>query len=252
MNETNHPSLWIYSRPSQFLKATSYLTRLFFFTSMTLLLIGFALGLFYVSADAQQGENYKIIYLHVPSAWMCLLLYTLLCLTSVLYLLWQHPMAILMAKITAFLGMTFTFLTLVTGSLWGLPVWGTFWVWDARLTSVLVLFFLYLGYLLFLYSFSNPSQGAKVASLLALIGFVNLPIVKFSVDWWNTLHQSSSLTQVQSTIHLSMLLPLLLVFTGFLIYAAYCYLILLRKEILLKKGRSALQANSPKHQKGNL
>jgi heme exporter protein C len=227
----------MYSRPTQFLKATAYLTRFFFLTSLVLVSIGFLLGFFYVDADAQQGENYKIIYLHVPSAWICILLYTTLAISSFAYLVWQHPMAMFISKITSLVGIVFTFLTLITGSLWGLPVWGTLWVWDARLTSVLVLFFLYLGYIIFFYSFANPSQGAKVASILAIVGFINIPIVKFSVDWWNTLHQSSSVTQVNSSIHLSMLIPLLLVFSGFLMYSAYCYLILLRWEIISKKNK---------------
>lgn len=234
-----HLSYWIYSRPSQFLKATKSFTHFFFLFAIILSSTGFFLGFFNVPADVQQGENYKIIYLHVPCAWVCILLYTVLAITSLVYLIWQHPMALLFSKMTSLIGIVFTFLTLVTGSLWGLPVWGTLWVWDARLTSVLVLFFLYLGYILFFNSFSNPLQGAKVASILAILGFINIPIVKFSVDWWNTLHQSSSITQLSSSIHFSMLLPLLLVFFGFLLYTTYCYFILLRREILCKKNKQS-------------
>lgn len=231
-------SFWSYSKPSYFMRATRALLPYTFWISLLVLSIGFCLGLFFVASDAQQGENYKIMYLHVPCAWMSLLLYSFLALLSLAYLIWHHPLTTVLARSCALLGTCFTGITLITGSLWGYPVWGTFWVWDARLTSVLVLFFLYIGYLLFISSFSNPLQGLKVASLLALVGFINIPIIKFSVDWWNTLHQSSSVTQMQSSIHSSMLIPLLLIFLGFLFYSAYCLFLELRREILEKKTRS--------------
>lgn len=236
-------SSWFYAKPSTLLRSTHLLLSLSILFSFLLLCTGFFLGLFVVPSDAQQGENAKILYLHVPSAWMCLLLYTFLALLSLFYLIWYHPMAFLLAKWTGWVGTFFTFLTLLTGSLWGFPVWGTFWVWDARLTSVFVLFLFYLGYLI-LSSTSHP----KIPSFLALIGFLNLPIIKFSVEWWNTLHQTSSVTTMQSSLHLSMLFPLLLVFLGFLFFSVSLFILLLRRDLLLKKQSRLLDTS---HRKGN-
>nr|YP_007890513.1 ABC transporter subunit C [Andalucia godoyi]AGH24007.1 ABC transporter subunit C [Andalucia godoyi] len=226
-------SYWFYTKPSYFLRSTQWIHSLFLFLGILFLTIGLFLGLFSMNSDAQQGENARILYLHVPSAWMSLFLYSFMALLSLLYLIWYHPMAFLMAKLTAWIGTLFTFLTLVTGSLWGFPVWGTFWVWDARLTSVFVLFLFYLGYLVLVSSLPNP----KIPSILAIVGFLNIPIIKFSVEWWNTLHQTSSVSAMQSSIHFSMLFPLLFVFFGFLCFAMYVYFLLLRREILIKKLR---------------
>src|ERR1700742_991744 len=139
--------------------------------------------------DYQQGEAVRIMFVHVPAAWMATFVYASLALSSAVALIWRHPLADIAAQSAAPLGAGFTLLCLVTGSLWGEPMWGTWWVWDARLTSVLVLFFLYLGYIALVHAFDDPTRGARAGSLLALVGVVNLPVIKFSVDWWNTLHQ---------------------------------------------------------------
>ena len=154
---------------------------------------GSYLGLFQAPPDYQQGESVRIMYVHVPSAWMALFVYTNIALASAVALIWRHPPGRgLAAKASSPLGAGFTFLALATGSLWGKPMWGTWWVWDARLTSVLVLFFLYLGHMALMNAFDDAARGRKAAAILALVGFVNVPIIKFSVDWWNTLHQPAS------------------------------------------------------------
>ena len=154
-------------------------------------------------------------------------------------LIWKHPLAGLAARATAPIGAAFTFLALVTGSLWGKPMWGTWWVWDARLTSVLVLFFLYLGYMALDNAFDDPGRGAKASSILALVGFVNVPIIKFSVDWWNTLHQPSSVVKMGGpAIHPSMLTPLLLMGLAFTTYYVWVLLIRIRREIIATKIRA--------------
>jgi len=154
-------------------------------------------------------------------------------------LIWKHPLADLAAKATAPIGAGFTFLALVTGSLWGKPMWGAWWVWDARLTSMLVLLFLYLGYMALNNAFDDPARGAKSSSILALVGFVNVPIIKFSVDWWNTLHQPASVVKMGGpSIHASMLTPLLLMGVGFTTYYLWVMLIRIRYEVTNNKIRA--------------
>jgi heme exporter protein C len=179
------------------------------------------------------------MYVHVPSAWMALSSYTALALASAVALVWRHPLAEVAGRAIAPIGACFTFLCLVTGSLWGKPMWGTYWVWDARLTSVLVLFFLYLGYLALQNAFDEASRGTRAASILALVGFVNVPIIKFSVDWWNTLHQPASIKLGGPSIDGSMLLPLILMMLAFQAYFVTVLLLRMRTELLRRKLRSA-------------
>ena len=200
---------------------------------------GLYLGLFQAPPDYQQGESVRIMYVHVPAAWMALFCYTSMAAASATALIWKHPLADLAARSTAPIGICFTFLALITGSLWGKPMWGTWWVWDARLTSVLVLFFLYLGYMALVNAFDDPARGAKAAAVLALVGFVNVPIIKFSVDWWNSLHQPASVLKLGGpSIHPSMLAPLLLMALAFTTYYFWVLLVRLRAEILSTKIRA--------------
>jgi heme exporter protein C len=179
------------------------------------------------------------MYVHVPAAWMALFCYTNMAIASGVGLIWRHPVAELAAKATAPIGAAFTFLALVTGALWGKPMWGTWWVWDARLTSVLVLFFLYLGYIALSEAFDDPSRGTRAASILALVGFVNVPIIKFSVDWWNTLHQPASVGRLDGpTIDASMLVPLLVMAVAFTTYYLWLLLIRMRSEIIAGRIRA--------------
>ena len=210
---------------------------------------GLYFALFSSPRDYQQGETVRIMYLHVPSAWMAMFVYTSLAIASAIGLVWKHPLADLAAKAMSPIGATFTLLCLVTGSLWGQPMWGTWWVWDARLTSVLILFFLYLGHIALINAFDDPTRGARAAAVLALVGALNVPIIKFSVDWWNTLHQPASLTRLDApAIDPAMLVPLLLMAIGFMAYFVVVLILRLRTEILdrrLRVIRLARAAESP-------
>jgi heme exporter protein C len=183
-------------------------------------------------ADYQQGEAYRIMFVHVPAAWMALFCYLVVAGGSAVGFVWRHPLAEVAARAAAPVGAAFTAIALVTGSVWGKPMWGTFWVWDARLTSVLILFFLYLGYMALHDAFEDPERGARAAGILALVGVVNLPIIKFSVDWWNTLHQPASILRADGpAIHPSMLWPLLLMALVFKLYFVAVLLLRMRAQL---------------------
>ena len=208
---------------------------------LTAVLLGAGLytALFASPPDYQQGESVRIMYVHVPAAWMALFCYTNMAVAAAVGLIWKHPVADLAAKATAPIGACFTFLALLTGSLWGKPMWGTWWVWDARLTSMLVLFFLYLGYMALNNAFDDPDRGTRGSSILALVGLVNVPVIKFSVDWWYTLHQPASVVRMDGpSIHSSMLWPLGLMAAGFTTYYLWVLLVRLRGEIVANKIRA--------------
>ena len=206
-----------------------------------LLVYGLALSFFFSPPDYQQGETVRIMYIHVPCAWLAMMIYSIIAVSSFGLLVFRHPLADVSAKSAAPLGAAFTFLALVTGSLWGKPMWGTYWVWDARLTSVLILFFLYLGLIALRSSVEDEAIAAKLTAVLALVGVALLPIIKFSVDWWNTLHQSS--TNFTSTIDPSMRLPLLVMAAAFTLIFFAMHLKAMRNEILRRRVR-AMRAQS--------
>jgi heme exporter protein C len=200
---------------------------------------GLVLALLVAPPDYQQGEAVRIMYVHVPAAWMASFVYGVMAFASAVGLIWRHPLADIAARAAAPLGAGFTLVCLVTGSLWGEPMWGTWWVWDARLTSVLVLFFLYLGYIALVNAFDEPTRGARAGAVLALVGVVNLPIIKFSVDWWNTLHQPASVFRLGGpTIAASMLWPLLVMAVGFTLFFFCLLMIRMRTAILAARIRS--------------
>jgi heme exporter protein C len=158
--------------------------------------------------DYQQGITVRIMFIHVPAAWLAMMCYSVMAVASLGTLVWRHPLADVAAKTALPIGAAFTFLSLLTGSLWGRPMWGTWWVWDARLTSVFVLFLMYLGLMALHRAMDDPARAARPAAVLTLVGFINIPIIKFSVDWWNTLHQPASVIRMDGpTIHPSMLYP---------------------------------------------
>ena len=226
------------ANPTRFMRLSAALLPWAGGLTVLLLAAGLYLGLVRAPADYQQGESVRIIYVHVPSAWMALFCYTNMALAGAVGLIWKHPVADLVAKATAPIGTSFTILALVTGSLWGKPMWGTWWVWDARLTSVLILLFLYLGYMALMRAFDNPERGMKAASILALVGLVNVPIIKFSVDWWSTLHQPASVIRAGGpTIHSSILWPLILMALAFTAYYVWVLLLRVRGEIIANKIR---------------
>ena len=189
--------------------------------------------------DYQQGDTVKIMYLHVPSAWLGMLGWGVMTVAALGTLVWRHPLADVAAKAAAPIGAGFTLLCLVTGSLWGRPEWGTYWVWDARLTSELVLLLLYFGVIALWRTVEDPSRAARAVAILTLVGAIDLPIIKFSVDWWNTLHQGASVFRLGgSTIYPTMLVPLLIMAIGFTLLFATLHLAAMRNEILRRRVRT--------------
>jgi heme exporter protein C len=228
-----------FANPTRFLRLADIIQPWAAGLTIVFVVSGLYFALFHSPADYQQGETVRIMYIHVPAAWMALFCYTALAVASGVALIWKHPLAGLAARATAPIGAGFTFLALVTGSLWGKPMWGTWWVWDARLTSVLILFFLYLGYMALQDAFDDAERGAKASAILAIVGFINVPIIKFSVDWWNTLHQPASVVKMSGpAIHSSMLTPLLLMALAFKAYYIWLMLIRIRGEISSMKVRA--------------
>jgi heme exporter protein C len=204
--------------------------------------LAFAFGLNQVIGapdDYQQGATVKIMYLHVPSAWLGMLAWGIMSIAALGTLVWRHPLADVAAKAAAPIGAAFTLLCLVTGSLWGRPEWGTYWVWDARLTSELVLFLLYLGVIALWRTVEDPSRAARAAAILTLVGAVDLPIIKFSVDWWNTLHQGESVFRFGgSTIYPTILVPLLIMAVAFTLLFVTLHIAAMRNEILRRRVRT--------------
>lgn len=197
---------------------------------------GLAWALVFVPPDYQQGDTVRVMYVHVPAAWMSMFCYAVMAVLSVSFLIWKHALADLAARASAPIGAAFTAVALITGSLWGKSTWGTYWEWDARLTSVLVLFFLYLGHMALSNAFDDRERGGRAAAILAVVGAINLPIIKFSVEWWNTLHQPASVLRMDGpTIHSSMLWPLLIMAAGFTAFYVVLLLIRVRGELMARR-----------------
>jgi heme exporter protein C len=226
------------ANPNRFLALARWLLPVCATMAMLLIAGGLVLG-FRAPADYQQGETVRIMFVHVPSAWLALGIYTLMAVAALGTLVWRHPLADVAAKSAAPIGAAFCLITLVTGALWGRPMWGAYWVWDARLTSVLVLFLLYLGILALWRAIEVPGRAGRAVAILTLVGFVNVPIVKFSVDWWNTLHQPASVFRLDGpTIHPAILTPLLVTALGFLALFVALQLGAMRNEILRRRVRT--------------
>jgi heme exporter protein C len=232
-------NIWYYANPERF--AGLARTLLPWTMGLALILAGIATvwGLAIAPPDYQQGEAMRIIYVHVPAAWMSMFVYAVMAVSSAVAFIWKHPLADVAAKASAPIGAVFTALALATGMLWGKPMWGAWWVWDARLTSVLVLFFLYLGYIVLWSAIEEPARAARAARILALVGAVNLPIIKFSVDWWNTLHQPASVFRMDGpTMPAEMLTPLLIMGLAYnLLYVAILFM-RMRAEIAERRLRT--------------
>jgi heme exporter protein C len=233
-------AMYRFANPNRFLRLSNTLLPWVGAATGGLIAAGLFLALVASPPDYQQGESVRIMYVHVPAAWMGLFCYAFLAGAGAVALIWRHALADIAGRAAAPIGACFTFLALATGSLWGKPMWGAWWVWDARLTSVLVLFFLYLGYIALANAFDDPTRGSRAAAILALVGVVNLPIIKFSVEWWNTLHQPASIVRAGGpSVHPSMLAPLLLMALGFAAYFAWVLMIRMRTEIAAAKIRAA-------------
>jgi heme exporter protein C len=223
------------ANPTAFMRVSERFLPWLAALTIALFVVGLTMA-FRAPPDDLQGETARIMYVHVPAAWLSLACYTLIALSSAGLLIWRHPLADVSAKAAAPIGATFTLLALVTGSLWGRPTWGTYWVWDARLTSVLILFFLYLGLIALRNAIEEPGRAGRAAAILSLIGAVNIPIIKFSVNWWNTLHQPASVFRVDGpTIHPSLLIPLLVMALAFTLLFIVVHLKAMRAEILRRR-----------------
>jgi len=197
------------AKPSNFIRLYHRLQPWLAVACGLFLVVGLWQALVVSPPDYQQGDTVRIMYVHVPSAWMAMGIYVGMAVASAMFLIWKHPLADIIARQSALIGAAFTLICLITGSLWGRPMWGAYWVWDARLTSVLVLFFLYVGYIALCDAYDGKEQCKKLCAILVLIGFVNIPVIRFSVDWWNTLHQPASVIREGGiSIHASMQLPL--------------------------------------------
>ncbi len=191
--------------------------------------------------DYQQFDAVRIMYIHVPSAWLALIIYSAMAVSNLSGFIWKNPFSYLIAKAIAPIGAMFTLITLITGSIWGKPIWGTWWVWDARLTSVLILFFLYLGYIILVNAFEDEAKGEKIAAIISIIGFINIPIIKFSVEFWNSLHQPASILRSKGiSIAPEMLKPLLLMFAAFMCYFIFFALIRIKTQLTKNKLKRKL------------
>jgi heme exporter protein C len=228
------------ANPSRFLALADRVLP--WLAAATLLAFAFGISQAYLAPDDyQQGATVKIMFIHVPAAWLGMLAWGVMSLAALGTLVWRHPLADVAAKAAAPIGAAFTLMCLVTGSLWGRPMWGTYWVWDARLTSVLVLFLMYLGVIALWRTVDDPARAARVAAVLTLVGAINIPIIKFSVEWWNTLHQPASVLRLGgSTIHPTILVPLIVMVAAFTLLFLTLHLAAMRNEILRRRVRTML------------
>ena len=222
-----------FANPARFVRLSNALMPWLMGAMLIFFGAGLYLGLITSPPDYQQGDSVRIMYVHVPAATLASGVYAFMAIASAVALIWRHPLADIAAKASAAIGAVFTLIALVTGALWGQPTWGTWWVWDARLTSVLIMLFLYLGYMGLWEAFDDDRRAAKAAGILALVGAVNLPIIKFSVEWWNTLHQPASILRADGpTIHPDLLTPLGLMWGGFVCFFGVVLIVRMRREIV--------------------
>jgi heme exporter protein C len=244
-DEKGDAMLTRFANPARFMRASGKALPWLGAATAFVLVTGLFWSLVVAPPDYQQGETVRIMFIHVPAAWMALSVYLFIAVSSAVALVWRHPLAEIAGQAAAPIGAGFTLVCLPTGSLWGRPMWGAWWVRDGRLTSVLVLFFLYLGYIALVNAFDDRSRGARAGARLALVGVVNLPIIKFSVDWWNTLHQPASVVRIGGpSIVLSMLLPLLVMASAFSLL--FLWLLLLRMRTALNQRKiEALRLHAP-------
>ncbi|MBT5287101.1 MAG: heme ABC transporter permease [Candidatus Thioglobus sp.] len=235
---------WIqaFASPQNFYYTAKKIIPWFLYPFIALSLVGLYWGLVIAPVDYQQGESYRIMFIHVPSAWMSMFIYLELAISGGIGLIWQIKLANVVAKVSAPIGAAFTFLALVTGAVWGKPMWGTWWVWDARLTSELILLFLYLAYMSLNNAFDNPKTASKASSILAIVGLINLPVIHYSVNWWNTLHQGASVSSIekisQPAIHSDMLIPLVIMGIAFKLLYGALMLMRARDELLIREQNS--------------
>ena len=227
-----------YFNPYRIFKINTSLQKIIFFCFILVLSIGLVEALFLSPEDYLQKDSVRIMYVHVPAAWISLGIFSLIAVLSVLIFLIKNKNLILISKSLAPSGILFTLIALVTGSIWGKPTWGTWWAWDARITSMLILFIFYILYLLTFRIFEDQDKSNKISSIIAIIGAINLPVIKFSVDWWNTLHQPASISLTEkSAIHSSMLVPLIIMTAAFVLFSILIFLMKYNTELIKVKNK---------------
>ncbi len=234
-------AFWDLANPTRFIAFVDRIVP--WLAGLTAIVLAIGLYLAFVAPeDYQQGITVRIMYIHVPFAWLAMFCYGVMAVSALGTLVWRHPLADVALKAAAPIGATFTALALLTGSIWGKPMWGTWWVWDARLTSVFVLFLMYLGLIALTRALDEPARAGRAAAIMTLVGVINLPIIKFSVDWWNTLHQPASVIRLDGpTIHPSLLWPLLVSALGFTLLFATLHLLAMRNEIFRRRAATMRQ-----------
>lgn len=233
---------WLNQRflsPRSFYKSSTALLPWLISAFAICFIYGLISGLFIAPADYQQGDGFRIIYVHVPSAFVAMAIYSVMAMSAILTLVWRVKIAAICMACSAPIGASFTFLALVTGSIWGKPMWGTWWIWDARLTSVLILLFLYLGFIALRSVMTDAQSRDRASALIAIVGVINLPIIHYSVLWWNTLHQGPTISQfAKPTIAPSMLYPLLSMIVAFMLFYAVILLLRMRNQIILREMKT--------------
>ncbi|MEM6603386.1 MAG: heme ABC transporter permease [Pseudomonadota bacterium] len=231
-----------YANPNRFQTLSKHLIPLFGILSLIAFTVGLYIAFFASPPDYQQKETVRIMYIHVPAAWMSMSIFFWMGISSFLVIWRRHHLANIAAKSMAPIGAVLAFICLVTGALWGKPTWGTYWIWDARLTSMLLLFFLYIGYILIQYTTEDHFKASKISAIFASVGLINLPIIKFSVEWWNTLHQGPSIIRAGGpSIHETMLWPLFTMAFAYLCLTVFLTLINMRTELLQQKIEGMLR-----------
>ena len=234
--------LWFHklASPPHFYRIAGILTPWFAWPAAILIVVALYGGLVLAPPDYQQGDGFRMVYVHAPSAWMSMFIYANMAIAAAVALIWRIKLAHAVAAAAAPIGAWFTFLALATGSLWGKPMWGTWWVWDARLTSELILLFLYLGFIALKSSIEDSQRADRASAVLAVVGVINLPIIHYSVYWWNTLHQGATITKIgKPSITSDMLWPLLTMMIGFTLYFGAVLMVRLRAEVLLRERNAA-------------
>ncbi len=227
-----------YFNPYRIFKINTSLQKIIFFCFILVLSIGLVEALFLSPEDYLQKDSVRIMYVHVPAAWISLGIFSLIAVLSVSIFLIKNKNLILISKSLAPSGILFTLIALVTGSIWGKPTWGTWWAWDARITSMLILFIFYILYILTFRIFEDQDKSNKISSIIAIIGAINLPVIKFSVDWWNTLHQPASISLTEkSAIHSSMLVPLIIMTAAFVLFSILIFLMKYNTELIKVKNK---------------
>lgn len=222
--------------PPHVYRIAAKLTPWFAWSSALLLAVGLYGGLVLAPPDYQQGDGFRIIYVHAPAAWLSLMIYSTMAVAAGIGLIWRIKVAHAVAASCAGVGAWFTFVSLVTGMLWGKPMWGTYWVWDPRLTAQLILLFLYLGYIGLRQAFDDPQRADRASAMLAIVGVVNVPIIRYSVEWWNSIHQAPSVMKMERpSMPMDMLLPLLIMLLAFTLCFMAILLVRLRGEVLARE-----------------